>query len=403
MTRRLLFTASVLALAIVSTPQSGATAQNNDDRNNSQANSSQSNSGQHQAASSNSSNANSNSNSSAQSNERSQNENRTSSQDRNATSNNSGRERDRDNKDRDADRDNSNRDSDLNTNRGHESRQNNQSDLDRSLLNNQNRDKNNERQSYDRSRDASSQADNRSDSRRDRSRSYRQDFKFGRAVNHGLTLSSVTHNSVFYKSGLRDNDVIVSYNGHRIRNEDDFDRYVVYEQGRVPVVVYRNGREQTIYVVNDDRENVAQADGNRGAYFGAEFDSQSNDAAFIVRVEEGSPADRAGLKRDDVVTAINGDRVSSGHDAEKILGSMNAGQRVEVDYSRQGRAQVTLGGSARDSKVETTSYQSDDHPAVAIGANPDGTRRDVDRRNYNQERREDRRDNRGGLLPRLRN
>ena len=124
---------------------------------------------------------------------------------------------------------------------------------DRSTSNSDKRDGQADRNNSDSNRSSAERgsdnrnADNRNaDSRRD----FRNDFKFGRSTDRGLAIATLVTDSIFYRSGLRNGDVIVSYNGRRIRSQDDFGRYVVYQRGqRVPVVVYRNGREETIYVV----------------------------------------------------------------------------------------------------------------------------------------------------------
>ena len=85
-------------------------------------------------------------------------------------------------------------------------------------------------------------------------------------MSRGLTISNITRDSIFYRSGLRDRDVIVSYGGRPIRSQDDFVRFVVYQPGkRIPVVVLRDGREETIYVVYE-QDNIVQGPANARAY-----------------------------------------------------------------------------------------------------------------------------------------
>jgi C-terminal processing protease CtpA/Prc len=277
---------------------------------------------------------------------------------------------------------------------------------DRSLLNN---DRVSDRDS-DRSRDSRDRGDNRDSNRH--SRDFHNDFKFGKVTNRGITVSTITHGSIFYRAGLRDGDVIISYNNRPIRSQDDFYRVVVYQPGqRVPVVVLRDGREETVYVVYE--EDVAQGRSTGGVYFGAEFDEQSNNGAVIVRVDRGSPADQAGLQRDDVVLALNGDRVNSGRDAMQIIDSMNNGERVEVEFSRHARTDVTLGGSQGTTRTTDTNVDRASHEtSVATGVDTDRTRRtDRSSSNYNsnssRNRSDDRNTNRsnrgGGLLRGLRN
>jgi S1-C subfamily serine protease len=56
--------------------------------------------------------------------------------------------------------------------------------------------------------------------------------------------------------------------------------------------------------------------------------------AMVVNVSPGSPAAAAGLEPGDVITQINGRPVQTAADLESILASMNAGDRVEIQYDR---------------------------------------------------------------------
>jgi len=422
MTLKTFFAVSLVSLAVVVAPQMGLTAaaQNND--NQSKSNSAKSDSNQQQNTSSsestsapNDSQSGQNANQSSSSKKDSSNPPATSSSQQNSTStNNNQQDRDRNNnRGQNAGQSNANNNAKSGTQKSGASTDDGQPEK-RSLLKDQNRDSQTNRDSSDGSsrtdarsdsRDGRDSRDNRDDSRHARNRDFRSDFKFGKATARGLVIASIVHDSIFYRSGLRDGDVIVSYNGRPLRSQDDFVRFVVYQPGqRVPLVVLRNGREETIYVVYQD--DTAQIRGSGSANFGAEFDPQANDIAVIVHVDDGSPADRAGLKRNDVVLAINGERVSSGRDAMEIIRTLKPGDRVDVEYSRNARAEVVLSGSRQgdNSVSDTRYYRGDDRgTSVATGVGTDETRRDGAARDRNsQDRRDERREGRG-ILPRLRN
>jgi hypothetical protein len=54
---------------------------------------------------------------------------------------------------------------------------------------------------------------------------WRSEIRFGEPTRDGLTISRVEQGGHFYRSGLRDGDVIVSYNGQPLRNQDEFGRW----------------------------------------------------------------------------------------------------------------------------------------------------------------------------------
>ena len=211
-----------------------------------------------------------------------------------------------------------------------------------------------------------------------RGRDFRRDFKFGQGCEPRPR--DYHHGAEQYFLPQPDCGTAISscrYNGQRIRSQDDFGRFVVYEPGRrVPVVVYRDGREETIYVVYDNND-AAQAPTGGSPLFGADFDPQSNDGAVIIRVQKGGPADRAGLQENDLVVALNGEQVADGRQAIDMVNRMQSGDRVEVEFMRHTRTEVTLGGRRGGVRHAILSQSMTEETSVATGVNTDQTQRDT--------------------------
>jgi hypothetical protein len=75
-------------------------------------------------------------------------------------------------------------------------------------------------------------------------------------------------------------------------------------------------------------------------------DSTDPAGAELVRVVAESPAADAGLERGDVVTAVDGDTIADADALSSAIGGHDAGDEVEISYSRDGRERtitVTLG------------------------------------------------------------
>ena len=83
------------------------------------------------------------------------------------------------------------------------------------------------------------------------------------------------------------------------------------------------------------------------AYLGISVgDTTSGSGAQIERVVSGSPADTAGLKAGDVITAIDGNTVASANDLTAGIGSRAPGDKVTLTITRNGSTKsvvVTLG------------------------------------------------------------
>jgi putative serine protease PepD len=64
--------------------------------------------------------------------------------------------------------------------------------------------------------------------------------------------------------------------------------------------------------------------------------------AYVGRVRPGSPAERAGLRQGDVVTALGGQAVKRAEDIHRLIPQMPKGRDVSLTYVRDGRERDTL-------------------------------------------------------------
>jgi putative serine protease PepD len=82
-------------------------------------------------------------------------------------------------------------------------------------------------------------------------------------------------------------------------------------------------------------------------YLGISVRTPANRAgAQIATVKSGSPASKAGLKAGDVVTAFDGETISSPDELTAAVGAKQPGDKVSVTYLRNGTthtAEVTIG------------------------------------------------------------
>ena len=83
---------------------------------------------------------------------------------------------------------------------------------------------------------------------------------------------------------------------------------------------------------------------SEGLREGLDYDGPGG--VLVTRVVGGSPAEKAGLRRDDVLVRLNGRQVDNPAELTEIVGAARVGQRVSVQVSRGGASRtlsVTLG------------------------------------------------------------
>ncbi|MCA0327399.1 MAG: Do family serine endopeptidase [Proteobacteria bacterium] len=83
--------------------------------------------------------------------------------------------------------------------------------------------------------------------------------------------------------------------------------------------------------------------------FADSFKLPRPEGALVSQVEQGGPADKAGLKPGDVITQLNGQPIVASGDLPALIGMARPGERVRLDLWRQGKSEqlsAELGGAS---------------------------------------------------------
>ncbi|MCE9548555.1 MAG: PDZ domain-containing protein [Planctomycetia bacterium] len=158
---------------------------------------------------------------------------------------------------------------------------------------------------------------------------------FGASVQVGdrdrIRFSDVSRDSVAYRAGIRQGDVIVSIGGNRVNSRGDFDRYL-YRRGvhRLPIIILRDGVEQTYYVDSSDYYTDDRGAGG-SAWLGVDLDPRYDGEAVIAGVRNDGPASRAGIRAGDRVLRFNGYRVDGADHLIQLVSRNNPGQQVDIE------------------------------------------------------------------------
>lgn len=218
----------------------------------------------------------------------------------------------------------------------------------------------------------------------------------------GAVVESVTEGSAAEAGGLRKGDIIVEFDGERVRSARMLTRLVqeTADGRKVPTVVVREGQRVTLTVAPSEGSGGFEslrdlADWGRnfrvdvprlarpvvpeprarakppsvfrfedmfggGGRLGITIDDLSpqladyfgtKDGVLVTSVRDDSVAAKAGIRAGDVITSFNGSAINDPADLRRRIQPMNAGDEFTIEVMRERKPQ-TLNG-----KLEGTSEQ----------------------------------------------
>lgn len=188
------------------------------------------------------------------------------------------------------------------------------------------------------------------------SRSLKKDLK----ADFGVVITEIAADSPADKFGLQEDDVIQSVNDTKIRRPSTLIRVIrkMAPGTEAKISVVRDGATKQISVTigrakkSRDYNFALGAYGNAmkmfggGAYLGVElfklnddladyFGVKADNGVLILEVQEGSPAEKAGIKAGDVITKIDQEEVAEPADVREILLNLEEDDEVEIELIHQ--------------------------------------------------------------------
>ncbi len=176
----------------------------------------------------------------------------------------------------------------------------------------------------------------------------------------GVLVTSVYDRGPAAEAGLKRGDVILQVDGQPVENPDSFGYRFTLKgtQGQTPLTVLRDGKQSTLQVkLMPPPETPPRAPVRgraRTPFAGATLVNISpavadelqiqvaDEGVVIAELEERSVAASVGFEKGDLIVAINGDRLASTKDAERLID--RAGGYWEITINRGGRVFTTVLG-----------------------------------------------------------
>jgi hypothetical protein len=176
-----------------------------------------------------------------------------------------------------------------------------------------------------------------------------------------LTVASVDRSGIASRAGLHEDDVIISVDGRRFRNEDDLHHYLNnVGQRQVPIIIERDGHRYTVTLNQQQRQqqnwnqqgyqqNYAQQGHQQNwaqnqqhdrsadtAWLGVYLDDNEN-GAVITQVYPQGPAARAGMRPGDVIVQLDGEDINDSNELVQKIEEKDANSRARFTVLRNER------------------------------------------------------------------
>src|SRR5215207_2700179 len=93
------------------------------------------------------------------------------------------------------------------------------------------------------------------------------------------------------------------------------------------------------------------------------FGLSTEKGALVASTQDGTPAEKAGLKSGDVITAVDGEPVANARELTRKIGALKPGAKAEITYLRDGKertATVALASQPGEKEAKAAPSRSDD-------------------------------------------
>ncbi len=191
-------------------------------------------------------------------------------------------------------------------------------------------------------------------------------------IDQGAKITEVSKESAAEKAGLKIDDVITKLNDTKIEDADGLYKAVgkFKPEEKVIITYLRNGKQDTatatlgknksmMYNFNKDfnfempeiatapenwtkswggGQNFAFAGAHRKPKLGLQVqDLEEGKGVKVLDVDEETPAAKAGLKKDDVITEVNGKEVADVDEVKAATKDIKDGDTLQIKFKREGK------------------------------------------------------------------
>lgn len=160
---------------------------------------------------------------------------------------------------------------------------------------------------------------------------------FDLSQNEGALVGDVIEGSPAEKSGIKRGDVIIQFDGQDVKSMEELPIIVAHTRpgSEVGVVVIRDGKKKTLQVIIDKLEDTKVVASINSEKIGLHVQDitpdlvqslglDSHEGVLVADVVFDSPASEAGIRRGDVITEVNREKVNNSQEFQGMLEKVDA-------------------------------------------------------------------------------
>ncbi len=149
-------------------------------------------------------------------------------------------------------------------------------------------------------------------------------------------INNVAAESPAAQAGLQTGDVVTAVDGTRVASWSDINRLVGDSQGRPVSLAIRRGDQRFDVTVTPQTKVAKDLLGDDTPYYDVGFSGLPPLKPVVGEVADGYPAKKAGMRKGDLIVAINGQPVDSWN-AMKTIIAQSHGDSLSIRIMRDGR------------------------------------------------------------------
>jgi len=163
----------------------------------------------------------------------------------------------------------------------------------------------------------------------------------------GARVTSVTKGSAAEKAGIKKYDIIKKINDTKVENNTDLYEVIgkFKPEDKVTVTYIRDGVEGTLTATLQKNKTISWATGE--FFYGKQRiglqiqDVEEGDGVKVLDVDDETPAAKAGLKENDIITEIDGKDLKNVDEFKTKTQELKEGEAIKIKYKRDGKSSTT--------------------------------------------------------------